>query len=59
MKDIDLRACDGCNQEFNEDDMRMLDSDWWLCESCFEKGARGNCEYSSYCDFTGNCDYAC
>ena len=53
------KRCDSCEKDFNKDDMRMLDDDWWLCENCFIKGSEGCCSFSSYCNYTGNCDYAC
>jgi hypothetical protein len=55
----EICLCDNCEKPFEKDDMRMLDSDWWLCQECFEKGKKGYCEYSDYCEYTGNCDYAC
>jgi hypothetical protein len=53
------KRCDSCEKDFEQDDMRMLDDDWWLCEDCFIEGSEGCCEYSSYCNYTGYCDYAC
>ena len=53
------KRCDSCEKDFDQDDMRMLDDDWWLCEDCFIEGSESFCEHSSYCNYTGNCDYSC
>ena len=59
IADVSKRNCDNCENKFDQDGMRFLDDDWWLCEDCFQKGSVGDCEYSSYCNYTSTCDYAC
>jgi len=51
--------CDDCEKTFLEADMVKLDSDWFVCEDCFEKNSEGDCYWSNYCNYTGSCDYAC
>ncbi len=53
------KRCDSCDKDFDQDDMHMLDNDWWLCEDCFIEGSEGCCQHSSYCNYTGNCEYVC
>jgi hypothetical protein len=51
--------CEDCEIELNTDNSVMITDEWYLCKKCYEEKSIGDCQYSSYCNLTGECDYAC
>ena len=51
--------CDSCDLEINSSDLIMLTDEWFVCKKCYESKSSGKCEYSSYCNYTGECNDEC
>ena len=51
--------CDSCDKKKDNKQSVMLTDEWYVCKDCFEKESVGDCEYSSFCNYTGKCDEAC
>jgi len=51
--------CDSCEKEKDNKYSVMLTHEWYVCKDCLEKESIGDCEYSSFCNYTGKCDDSC
>lgn len=51
--------CDSCEKQTDISLLVMLTDEWYVCQDCFEKESVGDCEYSSFCNYIGNCDESC
>jgi len=51
--------CDSCEKTKDNNESVMINDEWFICKSCFEKESIQICEYSAYCALTGECDESC